>query len=159
MKKIKIKWVLFLLVIFSTVVQMNAQNDENKALVEAVTLGYIENFFENNFEQMSLYLHPELAKRGVSKKRGLEEYYFEDLSMEALKNMLTSKKVLSKEDQINKVEVLDIFRNTASVKLTTGYPKRMKWIEYIHLVKVSGEWKIANIIWDYFPMKPRARKN
>lgn len=131
---------------------------EDKSLIEKATLGYIENFFENDFEKMSIYLHPELAKRGVSKKRGIEEYYFEDLSMEELKNMLESKKILSKKDQINKVEILDVFRNTASVKLTTGYPERMKWIEYVHLVKLEGEWKVANIVWDYFPMKPRSRK-
>ncbi|MDC6366691.1 nuclear transport factor 2 family protein [Flagellimonas amphidinii] len=72
--------------------------------------------------------------------------------------MLASKKALSKQNQINEVEILDVFRNTASVKLTTGYPERMKWIEYIHLVKVEGEWKIANIVWDYFPMKSKNRK-
>ena len=78
--------------------------------------------------------------------------------MEELKKMMTSKKALPKQEQINTVEILDVFRNTASVKLTTGYPKRMKWIEYIHLVKVEGKWKIANIVWDYFPMKPRSRR-
>ena len=152
--------ILFVLVGTSTIYFLKAQemNEEDHTLIKKATLGYIENFFENNFEEMSFFLHPELAKRGISKKRGIEEYYFENLSMEELKKMMTSKKALPKQEQINTVEILDVFRNTASVKLTTGYPKRMKWIEYIHLVKVEGKWKIANIVWDYFPMKPRSRR-
>ncbi len=160
MKNYRKSILLYLLLVASMFNSLKAQEtgDEDNLQIESATLGYIENFFENNFEEMSFYLHHELAKRGISKKRGVEEYYFENLSMEKLKNMLASKKALSKQDQINQVEILDVFRNTASVKLTTGYPGRMKWIEYIHLVKVEGKWKIANIMWDYFPMKPKNRR-
>ena len=123
--------------------------------IKKVTLGYIENFFENNTEEMLTFLHPELAKRGISKKRGEQTLFFENLPIEKLVKMLKKKKKLPKMDQENKVEILDVFYNTASVKLTTGYPGKMKWIEYIHLCKINHKWLITNIIWDYFPRKKR----
>ncbi len=126
-------------------------NPKDQKSIENTVLGYIENFFENKTDEMLSYLHPQLAKRGISKKKGQEGLYFEDMSMDQLKTMLARKPAFPKEKQQNKVEILDAFSNTASVKLHTGYPGRMEWIEYIHLCKLNGEWKISNVIWDYYP--------
>ena len=118
----------------------------------------MENFFENNTEEMLKYLHPDLAKRGISKRRGEGTLYFQDMKMDELKSMLQKKPAFLLEKQQNKVEIQDIFYNSASVKVKTGYPGRMEWVEYIHLFKLDGEWKIANIFWDYFPRKQQKTK-
>jgi len=59
----------------------------------AVT-GYIENFFENNIDEMYKYLHPDLAKRGMSKKRGEETLFFQNMTNTELKAMMGKKKPL-----------------------------------------------------------------
>lgn len=123
------------------------QRGDMSKIKEAV-LGYIENFFENNTEEMFKYLHPDLAKRGMSKKRGDSTLTFQDMSQEELKNMLSKKEPLSKEEQQNTIEILDVFYNSANVKLKTGYPD-MKWIEYILLTRTEEGWKISDILWDY----------
>jgi len=123
--------------------------------IKKVTLGYIESFFENDSKNMLSYLHPELAKRGISKRKGENKFYFENLSLNKLTEMLKKKKVLPKAQQKNSVLILDVFHHTASVRLKTGYPGKMEWIEYIHLSKVDNTWLITNIIWDYFPRKKR----
>lgn len=128
---------------------------EDKTAIESTVKGYIENFFENNAEEMSKYLHPDLAKGGVSKKRGEDILFFETMSMEKLNKIVTTKPVLSKSSQSNEIKILDVFRNTASVRLNTGYPQKMKWIEYILLTKIDGKWLINDIIWDYYPMQRR----
>jgi hypothetical protein len=120
----------------------------DRSKIERVVLGYIENFFENNTEEMYKYLHPNLAKRGLSKKRGEDKLFFQDMTEADLKAMLKKKKALPKNQQENTIEILDVFYNTASVKLKTGYPN-LKWIEYILLARVDNEWKITDIIWDY----------
>ena len=127
--------------------------------IEQTVLGYLENFFENKTEAMFQYLHPQLAKRGISKKRGEPSLFFEDMTQEQLKEMLQKKRALSKEKQQHKVEILDVFHNTASVRVATGYPGRLEWIEYIHLCKLGEEWSIANIIWDYYPKKAKPLKH
>ncbi len=141
----------FLLIFFITL-NISAQNfTKEHQNIKNVTLGYIENFFENNTKEMLSYLHPKLAKRGFSKKRGEQSLYFENLSKERLVKMLKKKKRLPRNQQKNTVKILDVFYNTASVRLTTGYPGKMRWIEYIHLCKTDNKWQIVNIIWDYFP--------
>lgn len=121
--------------------------------IKVAVLGYIENFFENNIEAMFDYLHPQLAKRGWSRKKGSSELFLQDMTKEELTQMLKKKKALLKKDQKNSVEILDIFHNSATVRIKTGYPGRMEWIEYIHLCRVEEEWKIINIFWDYYPKK------
>ena len=130
----------------------------DKQNITKTVLGYLENFFENNTEEMLKYLHPDLAKRGISKRRGESTLYFQDMKMDELKSMLQKKPAFPLEKQQNKVEIQDIFYNSASVKVNTGYPGRMEWVEYIHLFKLDGEWKIANIFWDYFPHKQQKTK-
>ena len=130
----------------------------DRGAIKRTVLGYLENFFENKTEEMFKYLHPSLAKRGLSRKRGTPGVFFEDMSNEQLTAMLQKKRVLEKENQVNQVEILDIFHNSASVRVATGYPGKMEWIEYIHLARLNDEWKIINIIWDYYPKKKQATK-
>ena len=47
-------------------------------------------------------------------------------------------------------KILDIFGNTASVKL-----EMHDWIEYMHMVRLRGEWKTLNVVWK---LTPNAKK-
>ncbi len=146
---------LFIFFFLLTISVTSQEFSKEHADIKKVTLGYIENFFENDSEKMLSYLHPKLAKRGISKRKGENKFYFENLPLNKLKEMLKKKKALPKAQQKNSVLILDVFHHTASVKLTTGYPGKMEWIEYIHLSRVDNTWLITNIIWDYFPRKKR----
>ncbi|MCL6266335.1 S41 family peptidase [Flagellimonas myxillae] len=130
----------------------------DKSDIEQTVLGYLENFFENNTEEMFKYLHPQLAKRGISKKRGESTLFFEDITREQLTAMLQRKPPFPKDKQQHAIEILDVFHNTATVRVATGYPGRMEWIEYIHLCRLNDTWSIANIIWDYYPKKDKQIK-
>jgi len=44
----------------------------------------------------------------------------------------------------DKVTILGIYDQIASVQLTSD-----NWIEYLHLIKLDGEWKIINLIWQH----------
>ena len=50
--------------------------------------------------------------------------------------------------QYNVVENIEVYGNMASASLRTGYPK-LRWTEYIHLVKQEGNWKIINLFWEF----------
>jgi hypothetical protein len=41
------------------------------------------------------------------------------------------------------VRILDIFQNTASVRVDAG-----RWIDYMHMVKWNGRWVILNVLWE-----------
>ena len=141
MKKITVLLIALLLSATSLVAQ------QEKSIEKAV-LTYIENFFENKFDNMNSVLHPRLSKRGLN----LNGQINEDLPPAKLKEMLEKKRPLPVSKQQNKVEDISVFRNTARAKLTTGYPN-MKWIEYVTLVKVNNQWKLIDIFWEYYPRK------
>ena len=48
-----------------------------------------------------------------------------------------------KEQQLEKVTILDIFQNVASVKAEMS-----GWIDYMHIGKADGRWVIVNVLWE-----------
>ena len=55
-----------------------------------------------------------------------------------------------KDEQQKDVMILDVYGNTASVKTVAR-----DFIDYLHLGKVDGEWKIINVLWE---MKPESER-
>ncbi len=137
------KKILFALLFFTVAIKAQDIQIENE-LIEKSVLNYIENFFENKFEEMKTSLHPRLAKRGLNPDGTLSE----DFPLEKLKELMDSKRAFPKEHQKNKVEDIVVFGNMAKASLITGYPKT-RWVEYIHLVKLDGKWQIINVFWDF----------
>lgn len=132
--------------------QAQNQSSEGDA-IKSIVLNYIENFFENNFDEMNSSLHPRLAKRGLNSDGTMSK----DLPPEELKKILSKKKAFPLEKQNNTVEDISIFGNMASATLITGYSK-MRWKEYIHLVKSDGDWKMINVFWEYYPLQKQRKK-
>ena len=52
------------------------------------------------------------------------------------------------EKQEKEVTILDIYNNAASVKVIAS-----TWIDYLHVAKWNGEWKIVNVLWELKPEK------
>ena len=48
------------------------------------------------------------------------------------------------------VTILDVYGKAANVKRETH-----DWIDYVHLSKISDEWKIVNVLWE---LTPEAKK-
>lgn len=46
-------------------------------------------------------------------------------------------------DRTYRVTVLDVFRNTASVKVVS-YP----FVDYLHLARSGERWLIVNVLWE-----------
>ncbi|MCB0461144.1 MAG: nuclear transport factor 2 family protein [Flavobacteriaceae bacterium] len=126
-------------------VQQSVQDDKEIKAVESTIVNYIENFFENNFDEMNKSLHPRLAKRGLNPD-GMT--MSDDFPPEKLKELMKTKPKFDKKHQYNVVKDVAIYGNMASASLKTGYPKT-RWTEYIHLVKQNGDWKIINVFWEF----------
>ena len=44
----------------------------------------------------------------------------------------------------NAIEILDIYNRIATVKIVSD-----NWVDYLHLIKLDGEWSIINILWQH----------
>jgi len=140
------KKAFIIIIVLISAVTSHAQMDstENTA-IEKTILNYIENFFENNFNAMNESLHPRLAKRGLNPDGTIIS---DDFPPEKLKELMLTKQIFEVKHQSNVVEDITIYGNMASASLRTGYTK-LRWTEYIHLVKQEGNWKIINVFWEF----------
>lgn len=134
---------LSLIVILTS--EVTAQTEADSAAIRAAALDYIEGWFAGDAERMARALHPELVKRivvtdeatgrdlidgmGVSKLvEGTRRGYGAEVPIEARRTG---------------VSILDVTGQAASVKLDAG-----PWVDFMHLVRVNGEWKILNVLWE-----------
>lgn len=121
-----------------------AQIEEEKLAIESVTQEYLQAWYEGDDQLMAAVLHPQMAKKIVfdtGDKNGALAY----LSAKDLLTQTKKKRVqkVNPDDISKSITILDKYNNTAMVKAETP-----NWIDYLHLAKISGEWKIVNILWE-----------
>ena len=124
-----------------------AQSAADSSAIKATALDYIEGWWEGNAERMERALHPELAKRIVNvDQRGRNSLG----QMGALTLINNVKRGGGKEtppaERRTDVRILDIFGNTASVRVDAG-----AWVDYLHVAKWNGHWVIVNVLWEVRP--------
>ena len=98
---------------------------------------------------MERALHPDLAKRIVRRdaqgKDRLEH-------MGGLQLVQAVRAGYGKNTPVEKrqkdVTILDAYGNTASVKAVMA-----GWIDYLHIARLNGQWKIVNVLWETKPEK------
>ena len=119
------------------------QNADRKA-VERAVLDYAEAIYEVKPELVDRSVHRELAKRGFI--RGQDGTYREaPMSFAQLRTLAerwNAQGRVNAKTARKDVVVLDLLDQTASAKLTASWG-----VDYLHLGKYDGEWKIVNILW------------
>ena len=121
---------------------------DEKPLIEKAVRDYIDGWYEGNAERMARALHPDLTKRRVVALPNGKEM-FNTISADALvayTEMGFGKKS-KQEGQKNEVIILDVSPQTATAKSISH-----EFIDYLHLAKVDGQWRIINVLWE--PAKP-----
>jgi hypothetical protein len=132
---------------FSLPLLSEAQSKSDSLAIKQAALDYIEGWYEGDSIRMENALHPELAKRNVQTNKNGESHLTQ---MSALTLINYTKvgygKNTPKNKQQKEVIILDIFQNAASVKIIAT-----DWIDYLHVVKWEGKWKIINVYWENKP--------
>lgn len=134
---------LLLVTVFTMAVAMSYSEAEKDA-VKTTCLDYIEGWYEGNPARMERALHPDLAKRGLQMLAPGGETLLNPVSASSM--VVYTRAGIGKlaEDERNiEVKILDIDRNMASVKISSA-----KFIDYCHLAKFSGAWRIVNVLWE-----------
>lgn len=123
-----------------------------RAAVERAVLDYAESLYERKPELVDRGVHPELAKRGFG--RNADGAYRESTmtfaQLRSLADRWNAQGRVNPATARKQVVVLDLLDQTASAKLVAEWG-----IDYLHLAKYDGEWKIVNVLWQ---VEPRARK-
>ena len=127
-----------------------AQAGDDRSAVKQACLDYVEAVYEVNPAKAERSVHPELVKRGFFIKKGETAYSPHAMTFTELvdlaKNYNKSGKLA--KDAVKEVVVFEVSDQTASAKVTAVWG-----IDYIHLAKYEGRWKIINILWQTPPKK------
>lgn len=128
-----------------------AQTKQDSIAIKQTVLDYIESQHSPNPSQMERALHPRMVKRTFWKDKATGKDYVRETTTESM--ILLAESYNIKGDKFpshpkKEVKFLDISERTASVKLLAD-----EWIDYMHLVKLNGAWKIINVLWQYNDVK------
>jgi len=125
-----------------------AQAAADSAGIRAAALDYIEGWYEGNAERMERALHPELAKRIVNTDpRNGRSSLGQMVALTLINGVRRGGGKETPLDQRRKdVRILDIFGNTASVRIDAA-----TWVDYLQVAKWNGRWVIVNVLWENRP--------
>ena len=122
----------------------SAQTTADSASIKATALDYIEGWYQGNAERMERAVHPDLAKRIVNtNERGRSALGHQSAMTLVQSTRRGGGKETPAAQQRTGVRILDIFQNTASVRVDAG-----PWIDYMHIAKWNGRWVIINVLWE-----------
>lgn len=128
--------------------------DVERVNIEAAVRDYIDGWYDGDADRMARGLHPDLRKRSFRDLPGGGQVV-NDLTYTTM--IAYTEKAFGakskKEGQINLVEILDVSPTIASAKSVSP-----EFIDYLHLAKVDGKWRIVNVLWELTPEARAAKK-
>jgi hypothetical protein len=111
--------------------------------IKRAALDYAEGWYNADAEQNERSLHPHLAKRIVTTDEATGKDRVSQMSALELVQIIRAKHDVDPvEKRVAEAHILDVFQNAATVRLEMA-----AWIDYLHLGRVNGEWKIINVLW------------
>lgn len=143
MKKVILGILLALTVTMAGFTQEKVSAEKEEPAIRQAALDYIEGWYEGNAERMERALHPDLVKREVNRLPTGKDI----LSSVSASNMVEFTRAgggaeTPKEEQKNQVIILGMYQNIATAKAISA-----DYIDYLHLAKIDGQWKIVNVLW------------
>ena len=135
------------LVFLLTVNAVFSQTKQDSIAIRQAALDYIESQHTPNPSQMERALHPRMVKRTFWKDKSTGKDYVRETTTESM--VLLAESYNLKGDKFpsspkKEVVLLDVSARTASVKLIAD-----EWIDYMHIVRINGVWKIVNVLWQF----------
>ena len=143
---------LFLcIVLFLATNLVFGQTKQDSLEIRQAALDYIESQHKPSSKQMENALHPRMVKRTFWKDKATGKDFIRETTSESMALLAESYNKNGDKFPLppkKEVLLLDVSERTASVKLIAD-----EWIDYMHIVKVNGSWKIINVLWQYKDLK------
>ena len=122
----------------------NAQTASDSAGVRATALDYIDGWWSGDAKRMASALHPELVKRiRGSDANGREWIDQQGASRLTMGTGRRGGAETPAAERRSDVRILDIFQNTAIVRVDAG-----GWVDHMQMVRWMGRWVILNVLWE-----------
>ena len=122
----------------------------DRAAVEQAALDYVDALYHADTARIERSVHPQLTKRGFWRDNATLPWGPQQtMTYEQLMTLTKTWNADTTPDtSIKKIDVFDVLDQTATAKVTA-----MWGVDYLHLAKYDGRWKIINIVWQAHPSK------
>jgi hypothetical protein len=137
---------LFILLVLSVAALTwgSATTSNEKTAVAVVAQNYMDAYYTADSARMQKTVHPDFHKRTLRTVNGRTEISEDTVQSMVEGVRLGSGQEIPPAERVQKIEVLDVYRDAASVKVVTG-----RWIDYMHLTKLNGEWRVLDVVLQY----------
>jgi hypothetical protein len=124
------------------------QQSSDRRAIERAVLDYVDALYEVKPELVDRAVHAALAKRGFVRN---DQGAYRELTMSfdelrALAATWNARRGVDPRTAPKQVIILDMLDQTASAKLVASWG-----IDYMHLAKYDGQWKVVNVLWQVAP--------
>ncbi len=124
-----------------------AEAADEKAAVTAVAQNYMDAYYTADPAKMERVLHPDFHKRTLRTAKG--DPNVREIAEDNVQSMIEGVKSGSglrvpENERVQKIEVLDTYRNAATVKVITG-----RWVDYMLITRQNGEWRVMDVVLQY----------
>ena len=116
--------------------------------VERAVLDYVEAVEQGKPELIERGVHRDLAKFGFHRENPGDAFRVIPMTFDQLVELAATMKEKGyvPDNPEHSVEIFEVLDQTASVKLTAFWG-----IDYMHLAKYDGQWKIVQVLWQSAP--------
>jgi hypothetical protein len=126
-----------------------SQTAADSAAIRATALDYIDGWYAADAARMERALHPELAKRNVFSDQSGRSRLIQMSAMTLVNGTRSGGgSEIPVAQRSDSVRILDIFGGAASVRVRAA-----TWVDYMHMAKYNGQWRILNVLWENDPPK------
>ena len=115
--------------------------EEEIAAIKAAALNYLFGWVEADPERHALACHPEALKRRYFIKDGIDEL---DWVTPQLMVDWAASGLSRTADTEYELIIDDVTQGMASCRLYST-----NWIDFLHIVKARGDWRILNVTWKH----------
>jgi hypothetical protein len=118
------------------------------AAIRQAALDYIEGWYTGDAERMERAVHPELAKRIIQTdaRSGRSTLGQQSAATLVQNTRGGGGKQTPEARRLKDVTILDVYENAATVRVDAS-----DWVDYLHLARWNGDWKIVNVLWELRP--------
>lgn len=125
------------------IVTTGVSQTKDSDLIRATAKNFMEGWYEGDPTKMEKALQEDAVSKVISSKNGFSRIeFFSALELVQLTRKGGGKAVPQSKKRMD-ITILDIYQNAATVKIH-AYDA----VEYLHLAKWRGKWKIINILFE-----------
>ena len=130
----------------------SASAPDDREAVRAAVLDYVEALYQIAPSRIERSVHPRLAKTGFCCTADAPAYREALMTYEQLHALAGRWNRDGRADPrtaVKEIVVFDVLDQTATAKLTAQWG-----VDYLHLARYDGRWKIVNVLWQSPPPRP-----